>query len=370
MTAGALGQLILELLNASFEFSDSGQMCFVGLCDGRDLQLIELERGAGCLCSLRQRCTAVVHWRCTAVGHWRRWLAEETAHALVLQQQPPLLRGGTVARRRIHTGARAERGEALDVRRDEPMLEHLYGGGPTGRIRIEQGAQQRQLLGVAAQQRLGDLLPAQCEQCSVTRHLAAERRHGQLGEHHAQRPDVHLLRVALVAAQLLGCRVQVCAQAGGQLHARLHLGRVLSGGGRASQVCRLDGAVLEERGGQPKVADLGVAVLVDEDVGRLEVAVHHVVLVDVRQALRNLRHDAAGDVQADQAVAPIQPLPHGVRLVELHLNVEHRHRVDLLLVGGGGATAAVLSRCLSAQRRLVHLRKALQHFVARSRLAP
>mmetsp|Transcript_8403 Transcript_8403/g.20962 ORF Transcript_8403/g.20962 Transcript_8403/m.20962 type:complete len:271 (-) Transcript_8403:490-1302(-) len=123
--------------------------------------------------------------------------------------------------------------------------------------------------------------------------------HQQLGKDGAHAPHVHLGPVLLRAQQQLGRAVPQRDDAVGEP-------RVLP---------------LLVRARQPKVSQLHDALVVDQDVGSLEVAVQHALAVHVRQPLEQLLHDAL-DLRLAEAVAHRvhEPRQVVVRVVKHHVD--------------------------------------------------
>ena len=93
--------------------------------------------------------------------------------------------------------------------------------------------------------------------------------------------------------------------------------------------------------GQPEVGDPRVAVLVEEDVGRLEVAVDHAALVGVLDGLGDLADQPGGLARGQRTVG--KALGEALPLDETHLkvmlalvlaNLVDRHDAGMVEVGG------------------------------------
>lgn len=182
------------------------------------------------------------------------------------------------------------------------MLERLGGTDSGGRVRVEQLADlgiEKLIISMFEEndhegtyqvfRLLGDVVPFGRAELVLAGHDIAQhhhllampegrKSHQQRVHDHTARPQVHLL--AIPFGVLVPRRPQ-------------QLGRQVAG--RAAQIgetlLRLDDAR------EPKISHLDVVVVIEQNVLRLQVAVHHIVRVNVLHRLEQLLHDHSGGEQ-------------------------------------------------------------------------
>ena len=125
--------------------------------------------------------------------------------------------------------------------------------------------------------------------------------HKECVEDAAQRPDVHLVAVALLAEHLRGDVV----------------------GGPAQGLLPLP--VIVHLGGQTEVSDLALHVVVEEDVAQLEVSVDDLVLVEVENSKENVSHEVSSLRLGDC-------LPSLVKLHQTSFSADFQDDVDKITI--------------------------------------